>query len=116
MYSFGFDTCLTGLVPVGRNQMELKTKKTMKKLIIIASVVLLFASCEKCHDFTIKTVKTYTNPSNGAWQKTETTTEERTVCGLTNREFIKYEQDLEGTKTGNQGGSRVETVVTITKP
>jgi hypothetical protein len=100
---------------LGRNQMKLKTKKTMKKTLIIASAALLFASCEKCHDYRIKTVKTYTNPSNGAWQKTETTIDEETVCGLTNREFGKYEEDLEGKTTANQGGSRVETVVTITK-
>jgi len=83
------------------------------KTVLLATVVL-FASCEKCHEYRIKTVKTYTNPSNGAWQKTETTTDQQSVCGLTNREFGKYEENLEGTTISNQSGSRVETVVTIT--
>ena len=85
----------------------------MKKTILIASSALLFASCERCYELRIKTVKTYTAP-NGVWQATETDVEDETVCGMTKREIKMYEDDLEGTTVSNQGSSRVTTEVSVT--
>lgn len=106
-------TSSAGFVPVGQNQVDIKTKTTMKKTILIASAALLFASCERCYELRIKTVKTYTAP-NGVWQATETDIDEETVCGMTKREIKMYEDDLEGTTVSNQGSSRVTTEVSVT--
>lgn len=85
----------------------------MRKTILIALAALLFASCERCYELRIKTVKTYTAP-NGVWQATETDIDEETVCGMTKREIKMYEDDLEGTTVSNQGSSRVTTEVFVT--
>jgi len=90
-----------------------QNQNEMKKTIAISLVALLFASCERCYELRIKTVKTYTAP-NGAWQATETDVEDETVCGMTKREIKMYENDLEGTTVSNQGSSRVTTEVSVT--
>ena len=113
MYSFGFDYMPDLLTWVGLNQRDIKTKTTMKKTLLIASVALLFASCERCWDLRITTKKTFNNPSNGAWQKDQTTVDEETVCGMTYREVKKYEASIEGESVSIQGKSKVTTNVII---
>ena len=101
-------TCAGWAKPDGtQNQNE------MKKTIAISLVALLLASCERCWDLRITTKKTYTNPSNGAWQKDETSFDEETVCGMTYREVKKYEASIEGETVSMQGGSRVTTNVIV---
>lgn len=85
----------------------------MKKTFLIASVAIMFASCERCWDLRITTKKTFTNPSNGAWQKDQTTVDEETVCGMTYREVKKYEASIEGETVSIQGNSKVTTNVIV---